>query len=198
MIDSNGLQDKLQKEMGELASSIDQIMSKFSELNNPLNESKEKVPRATEQLDKISKQTESATTQMLDKIELIVQRVEESITGLGQIKGLVAASKIEEIEPLADKLIEGATSTRDDAYNLMDALQFQDITSQQMNHAASLLEEIQSRLSRITMVLQGKSSQTPTEDSTPDKKERVYDPHADLFDKKTDQSAIDDLFAKKQ
>ena len=198
MLEDNTLQEKLKVEIGELTSSIDEIVSKFRELNNPLNESKERVPIATEQLDKISKQTEIATNQMLDKVEMIVQGEDEAITGLDQIKGLVTASKFEEINPLVEKLIKGATVSRDNAYTIMDALQFQDITAQQMNHAASLLEEIQTRLASITSVLKGDSVQSSADSSSLEKRKRVFDPHADLFEKKTEQSAIDDLFAQKQ
>ena len=42
-----------------------------------------------------------------------------------------------------------------DAFSIMDTLQFQDITSQQMNHAASLLEDIEVKLNKIVQVLEG-------------------------------------------
>lgn len=74
----------------------------------------------------------------------------------------------------------------------MNALQFQDITSQQMNHAASLLEEIETKLTQICQVF-GIGSETSEEESS-DKKERVYDPHADLYEKKTEQKDVDSMF----
>jgi chemotaxis regulatin CheY-phosphate phosphatase CheZ len=193
---NQGLQAKIQREIEDLAGSIGEIVAKFKELHNPLKESSEKVPRATEQLDKISEQTEAATHQMLDQVEKIVQHVEDSKTGLNQIKTCISEDRVRDVNGVVNGLIEKANVTCNDAYTIMDALQFQDITAQQMSHAASLLEDIEHKLHSIMAVLKGSRENTPAE-SANDKKGRVYDPHADLFEKKTDQSAIDDIFAKK-
>lgn len=192
----NGLQAKIQKEIEELAGSITEVVSKFRELHNPLLESSEKVPKATEQLDKISEQTEAATHQMLDRVEKIVGHVEDFKTGLNQIKTCIIEDRVGDINDVVDGLVEKANVTCNDAYTIMDALQFQDITAQQMNHAASLLEDIEAKLHNIMSVLKG-SQPNATDDSANGRKDRVFDPHADLFEKKTDQSAIDELFAKK-
>jgi methyl-accepting chemotaxis protein len=68
MSENQPLQYRIQEEITELAASVNQIVTKFRELQNPLKESSEKVPIATEQLDKISEQTEAATHQMLDRV----------------------------------------------------------------------------------------------------------------------------------
>ncbi len=191
------LHDRIQKEVSLLADSINEIVRKFRELNNPLDESKEQVPIATEQLDKISEQTEVATQRMLDKVEKIIEREEKAIVGLKRIKEYLIQSQSGEMAGLVDSLVEEADSTCADALSIMDTLQFQDITAQQMNHAAALLEDIETKLKRISGVLQGDMSQMESEE-TAERKVRVYDPHADMFKKKTDQAAIDDMFAGKQ
>jgi chemotaxis regulatin CheY-phosphate phosphatase CheZ len=198
MSNPDALHKKIQEEISLLAESINDIVKKFRELNNPLDESKEQVPIATEQLDKISEQTEAATQRMLDKVEKIVEREEEGIAGLKRIRDHAVQNHPDEIAPLVDSLIEKADTTCADALSIMDALQFQDITAQQMNHAAALLENIEIKLKRISGVLQGEVSQLDSEEESDAKKERVYDPHADMFEKKTDQAAIDDMFAGKQ
>ncbi|MEA2030411.1 MAG: protein phosphatase CheZ [candidate division Zixibacteria bacterium] len=193
---SEKLYGKMQSEVIALASSINEVVGKFKELHSPLTESREKVPKATEQLDKISEQTEVAASQMLDKVEGITQREDDVIQGLNGIKEKVASGNLTEIVPMIDTLIEKANTTSEDAYIIMDALQFQDITTQQMNHAASLLEDIEERLHSIVGVIQG-SKETNDSYSEPNsqRKERAYDPHADYSDKKTTQSDIDSLFA---
>ncbi len=197
MSENQPLQYRIQEEIAELAASVNQIVTKFKELQNPLEESREKVPKATEQLDKISEQTEAATHQMLDRVEKIVQQVEDSKKGLDEIKDCASDGRTGDISALADDLIEKANVTCNDAYTIMDALQFQDITAQQMNHAASLLEDIEFRLQNIMGALKDQPDDKADDENGRDRKARVYDPHADLFDKKTDQSAIDDLFARK-
>jgi chemotaxis regulatin CheY-phosphate phosphatase CheZ len=196
MSSTGDLQTRIQKEILELASSINDIVQKFKELKNPLAESHERVPRATEQLDKIDEQTQAATHQMLDKVEEISQREEELIQGLANIKDLISKDQVADVGSLVDTLIEKANATVNDVYTIMDALQFQDITSQQMNHAASLLEEVEGKLNGIIDVLQGSQSLSDPKESEKKTKPRVFDPHADMSDKKTDQSEVDSLISR--
>jgi chemotaxis regulatin CheY-phosphate phosphatase CheZ len=195
MSGSTTLKAKLQDEILSLADAIREIVDKYKELRNPILESHEKVPQATQQLDKISEQTEAATHQMLDLTEKITGYSEEIVDGLNSIKQKAQGGDTAAIEGLADELIEKATTTGNDAFTIMDALQFQDITSQQMNHAASLMEEIEVKLHEIIHCVQGDSETIPEPSPDPQRK-RVFDPHADLFEKKTDQTEVDDLFKK--
>ncbi len=196
MSGTDDLQTRIQKEILELASSINDVVQKFKELKNPLAESHEKVPRATEQLDKINEQTEAATHRMLDMVEQITQREEEVIQGLTELKDWAAKKQAADAGDMVNKLIEKANTTVSDAYTIMDALQFQDIASQQMNHAASLLEEVEGKLNRIVGVLHGEQDVSEPPISKKDKKDRVFDPHADMSDKKTDQSEVDSLISR--
>ena len=191
------LQENIQQEIEGLAFSISEIVSKFKELHHPIQESSDKVPQATEQLDKISEQTEAATHQMLNGVEKIVEQLEDAKTGLNQIKTCVSEDRVSEIDGLVDNLLDKASVSCNDAYAIMDALQFQDITTQQVNHAASMLEEIEKKLHGVMSSLRGEKFESSEPESGNEKKKRAFDPRADLFDKKTDQSAIDDLFAKK-
>lgn len=189
MTNPNNIQKKIQTEIVELTRSINEIIGNFKKLKNPIRESQVKVPMATNQLDKISEQTEAATNHMLDLIENISVREEEVINGLNEIKEQMPGGN-EKINSMLDNVIEKANVNVNDAFTIMNALQFQDITSQQMNHAASLLEEIETKLTQICRVF-GINSETGEHR---DKKERVYDPHADLYEKKTEQKDVDSIF----
>jgi chemotaxis regulatin CheY-phosphate phosphatase CheZ len=198
MPDKNDFPTKIQNEIQELAESIRDVVDKFRELKNPLAESNKKVPMATEQLDKINEQTEVAAHQMLDKIEQITQREEEVIQGLNRIKELTADLGVADLGTIVDDLTQKASTTVNDAYTIMDALQFQDITSQQMSHAVSLLEDVQDKLGRVVIVLHDQKMDFP--ESIGDRKNRrvrSFDPNADMFNKKTDQAEIDDLVSRK-
>lgn len=195
MSGTEALYTRIQKEIVELASAINDVVGKFKELHHPLAESHDKVPKATQQLDKITEQTEAATHQMLDTVEKITQREEEIIQGLNDIRKYAENDQVGEIGSLADGLIEKANTTTNDAYTIMDTLQFQDITSQQMDHAAALLEDIEGKLHRIIGVLQGEEA-APDQEKGKAKKSRVYDPHADMLDRKRDQAEIDDLIER--
>ncbi|MFH1687335.1 MAG: protein phosphatase CheZ [bacterium] len=188
------LQGKIQVEIRELASSIGAIVQNFKELHSPLAESREKVPVATQQLDKISEQTEAATHRVLDLVEQIMGREEQVIDGLQKIQESMDDHS-ERIPELVAGLTDLANTNLADTYTIMDALQFQDITAQQIDHAASLLEEIETKLSRIGRVIDG--DDTVQAETDPPKKNRVFDPNADLFSKKTDQAMIDSLIEQK-
>lgn len=197
MSSPENIQICIQREIAELTDSISGMMSSFRKLQRPLVESREKVPQATTQLDKISQQTEAVTSRMLDVVEQMTQREEEVIRGIELIRTSVGAGSTKEIEQLSQGLIVKATDNLNAAYQIMESLQFQDITAQQMDHAASLLEEVESKLHGILTTLGAPG--TVAADTAPHspKKMRAYDPHADFVDRKTDQKDIDSLFAKK-
>lgn len=192
------LQTKIQREIGELSEAVNKVVDSFKQVKNPLVESQEKVPLATDQLDKISEQTEAAAHQMLDRVEQITQREEEILTGLDQIRRLAASSGNDQIVGIVDSIGSKAETNLNDAYMIMDALQFQDITAQQMNHAASLLEEIEVKLRRIVAALNGQNAEASDNgrSDVSTKRARVFDPHADFADKRTEQEDIDSLFEK--
>lgn len=185
------LQGKIQVEIRDLADSISSIVKNFKELHSPLEESREKVPEATQQLDKILEQTELATHKLLDLVEGIQSREEEIIDGLKKLQECLADSP-DLIPELVTGMMEKANTNLTDAYTIMDTLQFQDITAQQIDHAASLLEEIEGKLHSIGNVIDGDNSTKANEP----KKDRAFDPNADLFTKKTDQAAIDDMVSQ--
>ncbi len=190
------LQDKIKAELLDISGTINKIVDSYKSLHSPLVESQENVPKATQQLDKISEQTAAATHRMLDTAELITPREDEVIAGLNKIKEIVQNNETTGVIELCDALAQKASDNNNDAFVIMDALQFQDITSQQIDHAVVLLEELEVKLSKILSALNSEGEETPAP-KMPSKKQRAYDPHADLFDKKTNQNDIDSLFAKK-
>lgn len=199
---ANSLTSKIQTEIVELAASINDIVEKFKKLHNPLHESKDQVPQATKQLDKISEQTEAVTNQMLDMVEKITKREEEVEAGFDSLKQLITENKIEQATELIDELKGKADDNRNDAFSIMEALQFQDITAQQMNHAAALLDDLEIKLTRIIRAMNGEELaeeivDADDQNSAP-RKERSYDPHAEFVDKKTNQEDIDNLFSHKK
>ncbi|MEW5797092.1 MAG: hypothetical protein AB1772_12145 [Candidatus Zixiibacteriota bacterium] len=194
MTSTDKLHERMRSEITALTDSITGLIFSFRKLQRPLVESREKVPQATSQLDKISQQTEAVTTRMLEVVEQIVQREEEVISGISQIRTQVQAGSISGVPQIADNLIRKATDNLNDAFRIIDSLQFQDITAQQMDHAASLLDDIELKLHGILDTL-GVGDQPAID--PPSRKTRAFDPHADLVDHKTDQKDIDSLFANK-
>ena len=194
MSDSSNQRDQVQTEVFELARSINNVVGQFRDIQRPLAESQAKVPKATRQLDKINEQTEAATHRMLDMIEQIQAREEATIQGLNRLRPQIQGEEMTQLRELVDRLVEHANHNLEDTYTLVDNLQFQDITAQQMNHAASLLEDIEGKLHRMLSVMQGYED-LDAEDSG--RRRRVFDPNADLVTKRTAQEDIDHLFSSK-
>lgn len=183
---------KLRNELEQLTGSINDIMTKMRRMQNPILESREKLPVANEQLDKITAQTEQATHKMLDMVEQIIDH-QEQITNLSNEVSLFfkkSRSKDREIfSEQVKRINEMSSISQNNAFLIMDALQFQDITSQQIQHASTLLEDIESRLHLLLSAFDGK--EIPEELVRPNALKRAFDPNADFEGK--NQNEVDNI-----
>lgn len=190
---------KVRKELEKLTGSVDIMMENLRKMEHPILESQKSLPKANKQLDKVSRQTEKATHQMLDMVEQIIEHQEKVVEFSKEIaQNLKADLKQEDIESIIDKanqINETASNSQNNAFLIMDALQFQDITSQQMNHASSLLEEIETRLHNLLKVFEGEEDVNLDNLEDDHKKQRVFDPEADLFDGR-DQDDVDSIVSE--
>ncbi|UCC43325.1 MAG: protein phosphatase CheZ [Candidatus Zixiibacteriota bacterium] len=199
---TNNAQSKIQHEILELWKSVSGLVESFRLIRNPIQEFHRKVPQATDQLDKGTEQTEAVTHHMIDMVERITQRDEEIKGIIIEVKKEAETGNLDEVHNMLDKISQQVNTNLNDTYTIMDALQFQDITSQQIDHAAALLEDIESKLQNIISVFDVESPtasdvKMPVEaNASPDKKQHAFDPKADYSDKKADQHDIDQLFDK--
>ncbi len=190
------LTDQIQAEMLQLHETVHSLVENMHRLRSPITESHEKVPQATNQLDKISQQTLAAAHCMLDTVEGINNREEVILETVRRMSANLQLNP--DLRSDVAVIEKAAQENQDAAFTLMEALQFQDITSQQVDYAASLLEEIETRLAQILKVVEAGQEQSNTMTAKQSKKQRAFDPNADIFEKKTQQSEIDALFVRKQ
>ncbi len=185
----------MQEELRELASTLSDIVRGIRTAQEPIIESQQKVPQATEQLERITRQTEDATHRVLDMVEHITARESEIESLLKDLKRALPATYFRnssKAKAVIERIRECAGQNQSAAYDIMDALQFQDITSQQIDHAITLLEQVQSRLQSVLMELAGGSQpEAPTEK----RRERAYDPNAHFSTEsdKVKQFSVDEL-----
>jgi len=187
----SSLAQAIRGEMAALVSSVERLVRDFAALTHPISESSAKVPQATEQLEKVTQQTEQATNQLLDTAEKIVDRDGKLLASLQEIRRWIDAAEPEQRQAMRDRLDEAlgwAQANLDDAFDIMNTLQFQDITAQQIQHASQLLDEIQYRLQNLVSAVDGTEQNPP-----PVLKSRVYDPNASIDRNGTEQSEIDAL-----
>lgn len=189
--------EKVRDELEKLTGSINTMMDNMRKMQNPILESREKLPRANEQLDKVSAQTEKATHKMLDMVEQIIEHQEKIVEISGEVNQFLKRSRAKSRDLYSNKLRrvnEMAETSQNNAFLIMDALQFQDITAQQMNHASSLLEDIEGRLQRLLGIFEGQEL-PENDESEVSSKSRAFDPNADMFQGR-DQKEVDDIVSK--
>jgi len=184
----------IHSELKELTVSIQEMVKSFRHLQSPIEESRMRVPEATSQLEKITKQTEEATHRVLDMVEEITNDAADMVQDLKVLRKALPATYFKNRSKVRDtfeRIQLKAERGQDRAFAIMDALQFQDITSQQMDHAAHLLDEVETKLHSVMGLF------TPGEGEKSDyvlvHKKRVYDPNASFNVSPEAQSDVDSL-----
>lgn len=108
---------------------IREIIPLMLEANSSIKESTNQLPNATENITNVSKTTEMATNEVLDKLDYIMGKMEvlrNDIKNGGESEGQLAI-----LGDIQDKSSE-----------IIYAFQFQDITTQQLEHVHRILEAI--------------------------------------------------------
>ncbi len=115
---------------------IQDIIPLMMKINYSIKESTNKLPSATKNIASVSQTTEMATHQVLDKLDSIVNKLQGLSSGLKAVEN--AGEKQDVIED-----VQG------DISDIIFALQFQDITSQQLEQANRILEAIYEKFSSL-------------------------------------------------
>lgn len=186
---------KIQDEIKELTDSINDVVGTFKKMQAPLAESQAKVPEATQQLEKITEQTENATQQVIDRVESISNISEDIVNEIGVLRKALPATYFKNRSKIRDTIgnIEGkAQQNLDDAFLILNALQFQDITSQQIHQASVLMEEVEQKLQNLLSVFDGKEGIEKIKSIVQDK---AFDPEANFGDMSDTQNHVDSLVA---
>lgn len=142
----------------------------------PLSE----IRDATDKLTEVSTATESAATCILD--------------GIDRARGLLDTLDRLAEEPTVDGAIEEAmvrARVREELFQMMGALQFQDITSQQLGHAAQMLGDVAQRVHATTTLLGGSCAEA---EAVVAAGSPVFSESASIRDVGQRQAAADALF----
>jgi len=153
------------------------------------NAAMKRLKRTHQKLQEVSSATEVAASGMLDGLD----------------RALVLVDSLETMEGTStDESDQARTELRDELHGLMDLLQFQDITAQQLGYAGQVLEELEGRLMRIAAIFDvrrlgvgGASEEKRTgedaEEVDPDE-HGVHDPKASTLDADSRQAVADEIF----
>jgi small-conductance mechanosensitive channel len=142
----------------------------------------EKLQTTHEKIREVTSATEDAAINIMDACDRATQMVDELDT--------IDA----EATPDRDKAANIRGTLRDELFLMMGALQFQDITSQQLAHASSVLVEMEQRLLEVARLFDHNVDATHlfTPANVPD--EQTYDPNATTRDAEGRQALADQIF----
>jgi hypothetical protein len=138
----------------------------------------EKLQHTSEKLKEVTSATEVAATDILDGLDRAQTMVDE----------LEAADEAGDRD--AARLVRDRM--REEIFGLMGALQFQDITTQQLAYAASVLSDMEARLLQIAKLFDPAAAMASAAGAAPDP--RTFDPRATTQRAGERQALADQIF----
>ncbi|TVR67658.1 MAG: hypothetical protein EA422_00255 [Gemmatimonadales bacterium] len=153
-------------------------------------------------LQEVSSHTEMATTDMLDGLERSLALVDELelISIEAPDEGTVNGAQSNGAHPPATDPEDTRDRLRDELHQIMQHLQFQDITSQRIGHASDVLADVEQRLVLLMGTLERYGFVIPEGDDEPGEATptgahaETCDPSATTADAESRQAMADDIF----
>lgn len=144
------------------------------------------------QLQRITATTEEATNKILDVAERLDEDQNRIIKSLDELKNITDR---DELNQKIDQIKEMAHSNQESAFTIIDYLQFQDITAQQIAGAYSLLSDTEKTLLYVSNLLKEfDMGDNSPEFNLPEIDRKAFNADAAFTDKGNIQNLIDDLF----
>jgi chemotaxis regulatin CheY-phosphate phosphatase CheZ len=138
----------------------------------------EKIQLTSEKLKEVTSATEDAATNILDSLDRAQALVDD-------LDAADEANDRERARASRDLL-------REEIFGVMCALQFHDITSQQLRHASSILSDTEQRLLSLAKLFDPTVAFARAFEPTPDP--RTYDPNATVSNAEHRQALADEIF----
>ncbi|HEY0931744.1 MAG TPA: hypothetical protein VGE27_17605 [Gemmatimonas sp.] len=142
----------------------------------------ERLQTTHEKIREVTSATEDAAINIMDACDRATQMVDE----LDAIDADAA--------PDREKASGIRATLRDELFLMMGALQFQDITSQQLAHASSVLVDMEERLLEVARLFDHNVDFTHTLRVSGAPDEKTYDPNATTRNAEGRQALADELF----
>jgi len=137
-------------QIAKLVFFIEEIIPLLETIHLDLHQTTTLMPSATEKLGKVTAATEIAATEVMNIVDNVIIRLTNMSDSLEQLEskseeGIDAAflkEKTSEVKNEIDK-------SQNDLFSIMNALQFQDITTQQINSIISTIDVVNGKISDL-------------------------------------------------
>ena len=142
---------KYMPQIAKLVFFIEEVIPLLNTIHDDLHQSSLMMPTASEKLDKVTSATELATTEVMNIVDRVIGRLNTMTANIDEVDAVIAQEK-----PVLSTITEKTTSIRkeidvsqEDLFSIMNALQFQDITTQQINSIGQIIETVQKKLGQL-------------------------------------------------
>jgi chemotaxis regulatin CheY-phosphate phosphatase CheZ len=140
----------------------------------------EKLQHTSDKLKEVTSATEVAATDILDALDRAQNHLDE-------LDAADAAGDRDKSQNIRDLL-------REEIFGMMGCLQFQDITTQQLSYAASVLTDMEDRLLAIAKLFDPAAALVRAATDSPDP--QTFDPNATVRNAETRQALADEIFTR--
>jgi hypothetical protein len=164
---------------------IQAVLSHLRETRQALQSTTfDKLQTTHEKIKEVTSATEDAAINIMDACDRATQIVDE-------------LDALDTGEPTDREKATGLRGTlRDELFMMMGALQFQDITSQQLAHASAVLIEMESRLADVAKLFDSSfGAERPLIQLPAAPDSATYDPNATVRDAAGRQNLADEIFS---
>lgn len=170
--------DEIVPFLEDLFNFLREMMPIMSEVRSSLQDTNSKLPTASDRIADVTKTTEMATNEILDNLDLI-------------------SDKLTMLDTDSEKDRKHINEVDEKITNIILSLQFQDITSQKLEHAERILNAISDKFSSLFSSLENLKSQSDfgtklMSDVGLEIDEKSLNDSSKLFDEKTEDTIRDD------
>ncbi|CAM2067407.1 Protein phosphatase CheZ [Sulfidibacter corallicola] len=175
--------------IGELAYYLNHTLKNLRKLDKSLGANVEDTPRAMSEVQAVIDHTEKATILVLDKADDILARLSQNREMVDQLKQISDEAGRSE---LTEKLSNNNTALEKSAYDIINAMEFQDVTQQKIMSIMSCLEGIEERLIDLLIIFKIKEGRENKNENV----EILKNLHDEEFDTSNKQGLVDQLLAE--
>ncbi|MBL8027683.1 MAG: protein phosphatase CheZ [Fibrobacteres bacterium] len=178
-------------ELKGLVENLNALIDTVTAIRGHVDSSIAHIPGAANRLDKITGETESATHHLIDIVDALSDNDAAISKKLDELNKVAVKSADPALSSLADDLFSLFGKSRDEHSRILELLQFQDLTSQQINYVGMLLNKIETELLTISKAFDSDKGAVTSGD-----KGIAADPNATFIAGGANQSDVDDIIGQ--
>lgn len=151
-------------EIGELLRLILETKQKIDNVEPSVVDSNKDVPRIAKSLENVNEYTEEATLNLMEAADKMSGFFAELNEKMGSIEKVIQKGDVKKFDEMVDSVEDKLKSAEDLGFNILQALEFQDITEQKARKVIKKIEEIGVRLGTILGYAKIQSIESGSED----------------------------------